>query len=450
MAMQNNSRLRIVLIGGGSMAWTPRIVRDVLLTDALSNSDFVLLDIDRKAAELNARFLKKLNAQLGTNARFTVATDRPRALAGADYVLITISTGGLDAMAHDLAIPEKFGIYHTVGDTTGPGGWARLIRNFDVFVSIARDLNRYAPRAIVLNYTNPMSTLTDVLCRICRAPVVGLCHGLFENLEFFKRFYKLASEDEMAVQYAGLNHFFWITQARAGKLDIIADMQRRLRRRNLSDLLRDTYQDAMGFQSDRYVADELFRLTGALPYFGDRHTCECFPHYITSRQNMRKYKLRRTSIRERRQRLAKKWRTMQALVNGQAIPREMLKRSRETAADIVLAHSQGRSFIDVGNVPNIGQITNLPQGLVVETAVRVDRNGFTPLAFGPLPEMVRAIVEPAAAAYKMVVAAAFDRNLDRALQALRIEPSCAHLNSEQVDRLGRELLRAHRKFISVF
>ena len=81
----------------------------------------------------------------------------------ANFFKTNFYTGGLDAMAHDLAIPEEYGIYHTVGDTAGPGGWARTIRNFDVFVSLAEAIKRLAPGAVVLNYTNPMTTLTTVL-----------------------------------------------------------------------------------------------------------------------------------------------------------------------------------------------------------------------------------------------------------------------------------------------
>jgi alpha-galactosidase/6-phospho-beta-glucosidase family protein len=138
-------RHRIVLVGGGSNAWTPNIVKDLLLTEGISNSDFVLFDINRKASDLNAAFLTKLNGQLKTGAHFISTDDRRKALKGADYVIITISTGGLKAMAHDLAIPERYGIYHTVGDTAGPGGWARFIRNFGVFVSLADDIKRLAP-----------------------------------------------------------------------------------------------------------------------------------------------------------------------------------------------------------------------------------------------------------------------------------------------------------------
>ena len=202
------AKKKLVFVGGGSFGWMPRIVKDMLLTDAISESEFVLYDIDKNASDLVAAFLEKLNRKLGTNGTFVSTDDKKRALRGADYVVITISTGGLDSMAHDIAIPEEYGIFHTVGDTAGPGGWARCIRNFDVFVTLAEDINRYADGAVVLNYTNPMTTLTDVLARLCNGPVVGLCHGLFENIKKIADIYGLEDEDELALKYAGLNHFF--------------------------------------------------------------------------------------------------------------------------------------------------------------------------------------------------------------------------------------------------
>src|SRR5579883_1598017 len=191
------SRLKIVMVGGGSVLWTPTLVRDLLLTPPLHDAEFVLYDLNKDASDLTAAFCTKLAAKLCVPARFVSTDRREQGFADANYVIITISTGGLDAMARDLAIPEDYGIYHTVGDTSGPGGWARLIRNFDVFVSLAQAINRYAPRAVVLNYTNPLSMLTDVLARLHGGTVVGLCHGLFENLELLKDFYDLENEDRL-------------------------------------------------------------------------------------------------------------------------------------------------------------------------------------------------------------------------------------------------------------
>ncbi|NQU38692.1 MAG: hypothetical protein HQ523_01935 [Lentisphaerae bacterium] len=441
---------RIVIVGGGSNAWTPNIVKDMLLTPSLTEAEYVLFDINKKPADTNKAFLEKLCGELGIKPRITATDSRVKALRGADYIIITVSTGGLNAMAHDLAIPEDYGIYHTVGDTTGPGGWARLMRNFEVFQSLANDIKRYAPNALVLNYTNPMVSLTDVMARILPGRVVGLCHGLFENINFIKEFYKLDSEEEIAVKYAGLNHFFWITEAKAGGVDVLADLERRLRRKSLTDLMQMAYKDAMGFQSmNREVATELFHLTGVIPYVGDRHTCEYFGRYITSKSVMKTYKIKRTSVAERRTEFNKRARRLQSMLRGKIDP-GYTKRSRETAADIIDAHFQGKVFIDVGNLPNTGQISNLPHGAVVETAVRVDSNGFSPVGFGALPPVVQAMCEPWVRAYTMQVDACFQGDKQLAMQALLIDPLCAHLTGKQVTEMGNRLLKAHKRFITVF
>ena len=440
---------KIVIVGGGSVGWVPQIVKDMLLTESLRGAAFVLYDINRKASDLTKAFLDKLTAKAGIRASIVSTDDRARALKGADYVIITISTGGLRSMAHDVAIPEDYGIYHTVGDTSGPGGWARFIRNFDVFVSLAVAVNRHARGAVVLNYSNPMSTLTDVLSRLCEGPVVGLCHGLFENLEFIKRFYGLESEDEIAVKYAGLNHFFWVTEARAGKRDVIADLNRRLRKQSLTDLLKTVYDDPHGHRSNRELATELFRLTDVMPYLGDRHTCEFLSPYITSRKNMRRYRIERTSAAERQHGFAARREKLKRMIRGEIEP-WYFDRSRETAADIIAAHLEGKVFIDVGNLPNTGQVDNLPHGVVVETAVRVDRTGFTPIMFGSLPDVVAGMVDPCARVFLMVVDACFTRDRKLAMQALRLDPLCSHLNGDQVTEMGERLLKVHRRFIRCF
>lgn len=444
-------RVKIVFVGGGSKAWMPGIGRDIMLTPSLCNAELVLYDIDKEASDLVKAFLEKLAGEIGAKPKIISTNNRVRAFRDADYVSITISTGWLTAMAHDLAIPEDYGIYHTVGDTIGPGGWARAIRNFDAFVDIANAINRYAPGAMVLNYTNPMAALTDVLSRLYDGPVVGLCHGLFENLEFIQNRYKLKSENEISVKYGGINHFFFITEAKAGKVDVIADLRKSLKKKSFTDLMKLAHKDRMGdwASTHREIATELFRQTGYMPYIGDRHTCENYSCYITNKANLKKYKVLRTPIRERRGFAQKAHRDLKRMIKGK-IDKEYLTRTRETAADIIDAHFCGNVFIDVGNLPNTGQITNLPPGSIVETAVVVDSNGFSPIHFGSLPDQIAAMVAPCARVQKMTVDACFSKDKKMALEALRLDPSCAHLNAEQVTAMGQKLLSAHKKFITAF
>lgn len=442
----HTSKPRIVLVGGGSRAWSPKIMADFLLTEATREAEFVLYDIDPEGARLVADFTTRLARDLNVRATAIATDDAVEAFTGADYILVTISTGGLDAMEFDLSIPEDYGIYHTVGDTCGPGGWARYMRNFAVFADLADQFSRLCPHAMVINYTNPMPTLTATLSRLCPNPVVGLCHGLFENLEFFKKYYGIENIRELSLDYAGLNHFFWITRAHHGKRDLLADLRAQVRSRSLTDLMRDIEADAMGFKSNREVATEWLRHTGCMPYLGDRHTCEYSGAYITDPETMSQYELVRTDIGKRRAMLSERDEKLRAMV-ADGIPQEYHARSHETAADIVAAHLLGEPFIDVGNMPNIGQIANLPSGTVVETAVRVDAGGFTPLCHGPLPQQILGLVEPFARFYDQCVNACLGQNRELALNALRLDPVCSHLSWTRVQELGERLLQAHQAYL---
>lgn len=182
-------KVKIAIIGGGSFNWCPTIIRDTIQTEGFGELDFRLLDINLTAARRIARLGRKMASQWNRPASFLPTNDPQLALKGADFVIITISTGGLTTMAHDVQIPEKFGIYQTVGDTVGPGGWSRTMRNIPVFVDLTEKIRRFAPRAFIINYTNPMSTLTKTICLHTDQPVVGLCHGLFELYDVLKRIF---------------------------------------------------------------------------------------------------------------------------------------------------------------------------------------------------------------------------------------------------------------------
>lgn len=438
--------LKISIVGGGSPAWTKRLLKDIILVPALADATFVLFDPNLEAAELNAAFLRKLAGTLKVSPQFQVSDD-PGSLEGSDYIIITISTGGFDAMEFDLTIPEQYGVFHTVGDTSGPGGWARLIRNFKAFVTLAGHIRRVAPKAVVLNYSNPMTTLTDILSRLLDNPVVGLCHGLFENIGLIKRYYHLPNEEGLSVNYGGLNHFFWCDKVTVRGVDVLKEFQES--GKTLTQILQTIFVDDAGFKSTREVASELFNLTGVLPYVGDRHTCEFFPWYITDRGRMEAYRLVRTTVAERRELHQKAREQLIGMVNGE-IPKAYFERSRETAADIIEAHFLGKPFVDVGNVPNVGQIGNLPRGTIVETPVRVDGNGFSPVFFGDLPASVTPFVQPYAELFKLVVDACFEGDRTKALQALRMDPVCSNISTPDLLKMGRELIEAHREWVDCF
>ena len=164
---------------------------------------------------------------------------------------------------------------------------------------------------------------------------------------------------------------------------------------------------------------------------------------------MKRYNLTRTTIQERKKKNDDRLKRFQLWLKTE-IPDHVFRHSRETAANIIDAHYTGVPFVDVANVPNVGQIQNLPLGAVVETAACFNRSGITPFCFGALPDMIEAMIRPWTMIYKMIVDACFagDRNL--AIEALRLDPVCSHLSTPKVQELAEKLLNHNKSYIHCF
>lgn len=446
--------VKIAYIGGGSYSWTPNIVRDIVFKPGLENVklDIYLMDIELDRAETVRRGLQVWFDDWGVDrVKLTATQDARASIKDADFVIITISTGRLKTMAHDLAIPENYGIYHTVGDTCGPGGWSRAMRNVPVFAEYAALIKELAPNAYVLNYTNPMGVLTKVLAdEIGGNRVVGLCHGFFENINVLKTIFKLESSAEIEARFGGMNHFFFITDLRIQGRDGYAMLRDKLRGRDFGELVQESQADAMGFRSDKWLTGELFANYGYLPYVGDRHTCEFFGCYITDKAIMERFKLKRTSITDRQGGYDKQEEFMAKLVGKEECLKGGQTPSRETAADMIKAIVSNEGFTDVVNLANTGQIPNLPLACIVETMGYVSSAGFEPLSLGPLPESIRAVMAPHADVQVRTAAAALAGDLDAALMALVADPVCAKLTATDIKKMGMELLRANRDYLPQF
>src|ERR1043166_6181659 len=173
------AKARICFIGGGSYNWMPKLLGDLALTPDLEGT-VVLHDIHPQALQDIEQYGRKAFARAGSNFAIETTPELEQGLDGADFVVVTITTGGLDTMALDLSIPEKYGIYQSVGDTVGPGGLARALRNVPVMVGIAEAMQRNCPNAWMLNLTNPLTVLTRVVNMTApKIKAMGLCHELF-------------------------------------------------------------------------------------------------------------------------------------------------------------------------------------------------------------------------------------------------------------------------------
>ena len=147
---------RIVIIGGASLQWVPKLFLDIVNTPSLAESELVLQDINPEPLPAMADFVRHVNGLKGTGITVSTTTDRRQALEGADYVVVCISTGAFDSMRHDLEIPERHGIKQSVGDTVGPGrDHARRCATSRCSSTIARDMEDDLPRRVDAQHHQP-------------------------------------------------------------------------------------------------------------------------------------------------------------------------------------------------------------------------------------------------------------------------------------------------------
>lgn len=439
------AKTRICFVGGGSYNWMPKLLGDLALTRDLEGS-IVLHDLNPSALEDIQRYGRKAVSKAGTNFSIETTTDLERSLEGAEFVVVTITTGGLDTMAADLGIPEKYGIFQSVGDTVGPGGLSRALRNVPVMAGIARAMERQCPNAWLLNLTNPLTVLTRVVGLTApRLKAMGLCHELFGVRGGLMRMFD-ATVDDFEMRVAGVNHLIWL-------LDMTIRGQDGLQM--VRDFVADgrplPIPDARGGWHEPFVDRwklklELFNVYGALPAAGDRHLAEFFSYFLTEATGKGEdYGVLLTTIADRQQQVAAARKDVQAAIQGE-LP--ALSRSSEATADIVSAVANGRSVRTIVNLPNTGQIDALPRGAVVETLAEITSAGAQPLTVGAVPPGVLSTLQPHVTNQEMIARAALEGDRSLALQALVNDPLVPNLQIAR--KLLDELLEAHAAYLPQF
>ena len=159
--------VKIAYVGGGSRGWAWGLMSDLASCEDMEG-DVYLYDIDFEAAKANEIIGNKYKELENAKSKWNyLAAKTPKeALTGADFVVISILPGTFDEMESDVHAPEKYGIYQSVGDTSGPGGIVRAMRTIPMYEEIAGYIKEYCPDAWVISYTNPMTLCIKTLFRV--------------------------------------------------------------------------------------------------------------------------------------------------------------------------------------------------------------------------------------------------------------------------------------------
>jgi len=341
---------RIAIIGAGSAVFAQAMIRDSLSFPALADSTFALMDIDPEPLGYMETIARRMVQQGGHAARVEATTDRREALRGADYVIVAILVGGREPIAWDVDIPLKYGVDQCIGDTMGPGGIFRAMRTIPVLVDIARDMEELCPKALMLNYTNPMSMLCRAVRRETSVEVVGLCHSVQAA---HNELAQVIGEDPQACTswVAGINHQAWVLRYECRGQDAYPRIRR-------------AAWDNEDWWRNNTTRVEMLRHLGYYVTESSGHNSEYNP-WFRKRADLRE-KYCGEGFNGATAYIKQLYSTDRSVYMGRlrAIAEQSepysLERGQEYGAYIMNAIETGEPFRFNGTVPNEGLITNLP------------------------------------------------------------------------------------------
>ena len=427
---------KIAFIGAGSYGFTRELARDLLTFPLLKGATLALMDIDDERLAFAKRSVRRIIKEGKHSAKIMATKDRREALKGADAVLCTILSGGVDVWRHDIEIPKKFGVDINIGDTRGPSGIFRAFRTIPVMLALCRDMEKYCPNALLLNYTNPMSMLCRAMQRESSVKVTGLCHSVQGTAEMLARWIG-APMEEIDYLCAGVNHLSWYLKFNWKNQDAVP-------------LIRKAIKSDPKIYNEEQVRNEMFLHLGYYVTESSGHNSE-YNWWFRKRPDLIekycshgtgwnpgeyaynvKYYLERGASWRRE---AEEWIRSTKPLN--------LKRGKEYAAPIINAYLGGEPYRFNGNVPNTGLITNLPEDACVEVPIYVDKNGLSPVHVGSLPPQCAVLNKITVAAEEMAVEAALTGDRQLAFQAIAYDPLTAAVLSlaeikKMVDAMFRE------------
>ncbi len=448
--------LQIAYIGGGSRGWAWGFMTD-LANDAQMEGTVRLFDIDREAAKKNAIIGKKISEhpEAAAKWRYEVSDSLKDSLTGADFVVISILPGTFAEMCSDVHAPERLGVYQSVGDTVGPGGFMRALRTIPMFVEIARAIQAYSPDAWVINYTNPMTLCMQTLYEVFPdIHAFGCCHEVFGTQKLLASMLedmcgiKDVSREEIKVNVLGINHFTWLDSASYKGMDLFPLYEAFSQKYYETGFMEGADDNWMNnsFRSAQRVKFDLFRRYGLIAAAGDRHLAEFMPPwYLKDPETVRGWCFGLTTVDWRVDDLKKRIERRERLVDGgEAID---LEESGEEGHLLLKALLGLGDMVSNVNLPNQGQIPNLPRGSVVETNALFRRGEIRPVHAGPIPGNVQVLIARHVIGQKNTLKAALECDRKLAFTTFMNDPLMSRVDIWDGEKLFDEMLNNQRAYL---
>ena len=436
---------KITFIGAGSLQFTSSCVRDLLTFPAFRSCEFALMDNNRKNLDNIVKVVEKIIFAMGCadTCKITPTMDRAEALKGADGVLCTVFNGDIDVWQHEILIPKKYGVDINIGDTRSVSGIFRALRNIPLMLDICADIEKYCPRAVFLNYTNPMAMLCGAMQRYSGVEVTGLCHSVQGTVKMLSEWLGVP-RDEVVYKCMGVNHQAFYTELKHNGVDLYPRL-RELLLSNEEIFNKEQVRNEMFLKLGYYVTESSGHNSEYNQWFRKRP--DLIEKYCTHGTNWNPGEYA-YSLNLRRGRKADPEKQYADFLAKDVV----LQKSDEYAADIFNARiGDGKPFVFNGNVINHGSIPNLPPETCVEVPVVADRMGFKTTMAGELPAHLAILVNTTARIESLTVEAAMKRSKETVYYAVYNDPlTSAVCSLDEIKRMCDELFEVNKDFLGEY
>ena len=435
--------MKVAIIGAGSTVFMRNIVRDLLQQPALTSIHIALQDIDSKRLKESQLVAHQIISALKVPAMISVSMDRRDVLHGADVVITMFQVGGYKpSTVVDFDIPKKYGLRQTIADTLGIGGIMRGLRTVPVLVDIAREMRELCPKALLMNYVNPMAILSLAVQRMVpEIQYVGLCHSVQGTAEELAKDLGVEAAN-LVYTCAGINHMAFY---------------HKFAQRLPDGTMEDLYPRLKMLASEGAVPDgnrvryEILRKFGYFVTESSEHFSEYTP-WIIKRDRpdlIEKFNIPLDEYPRRCERQMADW--AEELKRIETQHEIEIKQSREYAASIINSLATGEPSVIYGNVLNKGLIDNLPADCAVEVACLVDHNGVQPVKFGAVHPQLAALIRTNINVQQLTVEALITENPEYIYHAAYLDPhTSAELDLDQIHDLVDDLRLAHGDWLPEF
>jgi alpha-galactosidase len=435
--------MKITVIGAGSASFGLNTLSALMRSTKLRGSHIALVDRNPATLALIQRLGERLNRDWQAGMTLSAHTGARDGLPGSDFVVSAIEVPPREKLwRQDYDLTLKYGVRQPYAENGGPGGFAHAIRNVLPVLEIAHAMEETCPDAWFINFSNPMTRICYAIAAYSKIKVVGLCHQIHAaygmvgyvmadelgiklpnngdfvfsthaDPKYWRNLGEIARQAHhlIDIKAAGLNHFTWVLEIRHKQTG-----------QDLYPALREGW--ARSNPKVEPLTRRVFDAFGLMPVPGDEHLDEYLP-WCSDPQTRpwEKYELELYDwdLAEKGRDDGHAW--IKRAGDGLEEISRLKDSTSEGALEVIEAAACGENNYHIAlNLPNTGQISNLPEGIVVETPGILTPTGPKAIHVGALPEGIAELLRREAMVGKLAVDSAVTGDRQLALQSLLLDP----------------------------